>query len=284
MNNLISFPSHYLFTAGAAAAALIAGVLYSSLHKADLSTEDRSRLRKLSSDTVLNALFVFIIFWKLSPLIFSFGTVMQSPIALLYLPGGPAGSILGITAAVLHFLYSKRSAYAGHLVLTISFRRSVVLMTFSAVLIMAAGNIIQSRPLSSENAAVIDFELNSLDGQRYALSDFHGQAVILNFWASWCPPCRAEYPELLKLQEELGDRAVIIGVNLTRSEPSIQAVRDFTSDYDSSLLHLMDTDGRIQDSFGIRVVPTTFVLDSEGRLIHQRVGAVSAAVLRNTVP
>ena len=108
------------------------------------------------------------------------------------------------------------------------------------------------------------------------LSALRGRPVVLNFWATWCPPCRAEFPELVALSRQFGDSAPIIAVNLTNSEGSIEDVRRFVLGKDGQdIIHVLDLQGTIGSQYRARVVPTTVILDAQGMVRYRRSGAVS---------
>ncbi|MFW6362312.1 MAG: TlpA family protein disulfide reductase, partial [Spirochaeta sp.] len=232
--------------------------------------------------------------WKLSPLLFSFQTILESPIALLYLPGGAAGTALGITGAAGYIIFRHRhilsgqTAYARHLMRGLGIMLAVVLIIWipgsriAAILQQPQGT--GGTTAAAVHTAAPDFTLNSLAGEEVSLSDLQGTPTVLNFWATWCPPCRAEFPELVALQQEFGESLQVVGINLTHSERSRQDVADFIARYEPGFLHLLDQDGAVQARYNVRVVPTTLILDSRGIIVHRRVGAVSAAVLRNHIP
>jgi len=116
-----------------------------------------------------------------------------------------------------------------------------------------------------------DVRLNNLDGKLIHLSDFNGKIVFLNFWTTWCPDCLFEMPSIEKLHAQLKDRDfVIIAVSL--QEPGSR-VKDFVKKFNLTFTILLDTDGKIGRQFGIRSIPTTFVLDRDGGIIGKVFGA-----------
>lgn len=112
-----------------------------------------------------------------------------------------------------------------------------------------------------------DFELEDLDGTLLRLSDYEGKIIVLNLWATWCPPCRDEVPALIRLQEEFGDRGVqVIGVSLDENGAR-QKVADFAQSFGVNYPTPVD-DGRVQEKYGpLSVIPTTYILDG-GRNIR----------------
>src|SRR5699024_4358880 len=88
-----------------------------------------------------------------------------------------------------------------------------------------------------------DFEVETLDGGKVKLSDLRGEKVMINFWATWCPPCRAEMPDIQKFHEN--EEGTIVSVNLTDTENSVRNVEDFIDEYDITFDVLSDPDSSI---------------------------------------
>lgn len=114
-------------------------------------------------------------------------------------------------------------------------------------------------------------ELSSLEGQRLKLSDFHGRVVLLNFWATWCGPCRAEVPELNKLQRDFqASGLAVVGVSW---DDSAAGVREFQKEIRQDYTVLLGGEDA-QDKFAaIRSLPSTYVIDREGRIRQTIIGA-----------
>jgi cytochrome c biogenesis protein CcmG/thiol:disulfide interchange protein DsbE len=115
-----------------------------------------------------------------------------------------------------------------------------------------------------------DFKLNSLDGKPLTLAAFQGKVVFLNFWATWCGPCRAEVPDFVALQERYKDHLQIIGLDVDDDDTAeIQKyVKETGIDYPVAIT---PDDLRVQYG-GIPALPTTFILDTEGRVVQKHVG------------
>jgi cytochrome c biogenesis protein CcmG, thiol:disulfide interchange protein DsbE len=129
-----------------------------------------------------------------------------------------------------------------------------------------------------------DFRLSGLEGGETALSDLRGSVTVLNFWASWCGPCRAEMPALDRLyRAEQGNGLAILAVNSTVQDDRT-AVAAFVDEYGLSFPILLDLTGSAGRDYGVRALPSTFVIDRKG--IVRRVlygGPLSEAVLRAAV-
>jgi len=118
---------------------------------------------------------------------------------------------------------------------------------------------------------IIDFELKDLSGTTRRLSDFNGKVVFLNFWATWCGPCRFEMPSMEKLYRRFKAAGLeIVAVNLQEDRDSVQR---FVDEYELSFPVLLDTTGRIGATYGARSIPTTYIVDRDGFVLAGTIGA-----------
>ena len=129
-----------------------------------------------------------------------------------------------------------------------------------------------------------DIVLTDMSGKQVSLDSFKGKTVVLNFWATWCPPCRGEMPEFDELHKEFQKtgEAVLLAVNLTdgrRETP--ERVAEFLKETGYTMTVLLDEKQEAASFFGVRYIPTTFVLDRDGKLAGQIQGATTKdAVLK----
>src|SRR5699024_9694391 len=101
-----------------------------------------------------------------------------------------------------------------------------------------------------------DFELKTLDGETVRLSDYRGERVFVNFWATWCPPCRAEIPDLLKLYENKD--VEILAVDLSDTEHSVEDVVEFANEIDMDTFPvLMDVNAAVAVEYQVQAYPTS---------------------------
>jgi thiol-disulfide isomerase/thioredoxin len=125
------------------------------------------------------------------------------------------------------------------------------------------------------------FVLSGLDGITYTLSAYAGQTVVLNFWASWCPPCREEWPELLAFAAGLTNTGVVFLSANVEELPEI--VWGFVGTETLSFPVLLDPDGQVGERYHVTVLPTTFVIDAAGLVRHVLPGPMEAAILQGLV-
>ncbi len=124
--------------------------------------------------------------------------------------------------------------------------------------------------------AAPDWQLKNLDGKEVKLSDFKGKVVILNFWATWCPPCRREIPSFVWLQKQYGDKGlVIVGVSLDEKGPGV--VKPFAAKMGINYPIVMGDPKTAADYGGIEVVPTTSVIDRNGKIAAEHQGDAERA-------
>ena len=125
-------------------------------------------------------------------------------------------------------------------------------------------------------AAVESFSAADIDGRVISSAAYKGKVVIVNFWATWCPPCRAEIPDLVALQDKYKDRLQIVGIS--EDEGSVDDVRRFAADHKINYPIVMSTPALVKLFPGVRALPTSFVLDTESRLVQKHVGMLHAGV------
>jgi len=114
------------------------------------------------------------------------------------------------------------------------------------------------------------FALADIDGAIHRLSDYRGKVVIVNFWATWCPPCREEMPSMQRVWEQIkDDNIVILAINVGEDEDTIFT---FTADYPVKFPLLLDLDSRVIQDWPVRGLPTTFVIDPQGRIAYRAIG------------
>lgn len=118
-----------------------------------------------------------------------------------------------------------------------------------------------------------DFELTTLDGDKIKLSELQGERVLVNFWATWCPPCRAEIPDLQKFHENTDVN--ILAVNLTDTENSFDDVPKFAENFGMEFPILMDEESKVSTTYQIQPIPTSFMVDSKGIIQFRAMGAMN---------
>jgi thiol-disulfide isomerase/thioredoxin len=143
----------------------------------------------------------------------------------------------------------------------------------------AAGGLDPSTPLTlqffRDPSALPAFAVNDLDGHPLSNETIKGKVTIVNFWATWCPPCRAELPDLIALQAQYGDDLQILGI----SEDDIPAddVKRFTQENGFNYPVAMSTPELAKIFTGVAALPTSFILDREGRIVQRHVGMLGPA-------
>jgi peroxiredoxin len=128
-------------------------------------------------------------------------------------------------------------------------------------------DLTQSAPMAP------DFQLPDLNGVEVSLSSQRGKVVLLNFWATWCPPCREEMPSMQRLVKTLEDEPfVLLAVNVEADGP--QTVPPIIAQGAYSFPVLFDQDGHVRKSYGVAKYPETFVIDADGVVVEKVVGGI----------
>ena len=150
--------------------------------------------------------------------------------------------------------------------------------TISLSVIIALFFFVASAYALDNGSKVPNFTLTDLSGKNVSLSDYKGKVVVLNFWASWCPPCKAEMPEFNEMDREFkksGD-TVLLAINMTDGRRETKKkVETFISEQKYKMRVLLDSEGKASNLFDIRYLPTTYVIDAEGTVTGQIVGGTT---------
>lgn len=129
-----------------------------------------------------------------------------------------------------------------------------------------------------------DFALKNLQGKNVKLSNFRGKIVILNFWATWCPPCKAEIPEIQNYYAtHKGRNVVILGVNLTSTESSANQVRAFVDREGITYPVILDTHKKVEQMYRVGAYPTSYFINKKGIIQDKIVGAMNRQMIQNEV-
>lgn len=116
-----------------------------------------------------------------------------------------------------------------------------------------------------------DFELKTLDGKTVKLSNLQGKKVVLNFWATWCPPCKAEMPEMQKYHEEINDEVIILAVNI---DPQLD-VQKFVDEMGITFTIPLDEEDLVSTDYQVISIPTTYFIDTKGIIQEKHIGSMT---------
>lgn len=147
-------------------------------------------------------------------------------------------------------------------------------------LITGRNSDVASQAMGEVDRPAPAFSLQSLDGTTLSLADYQGKVVLVNFWGTWCEPCKREMPALQAANERYAAQGLaIIGVNLTDDEKlqgrSEDDVRAFAAQYNLTYPIALDRDGSVTDAFRVFPLPTSFFIDTQGHIRYVHVGELS---------
>lgn len=129
--------------------------------------------------------------------------------------------------------------------------------------------------------AAPDFELISLDNEAVSLSDYRGQVVLVNFWATWCPPCRAELPDLVGYYHDHATEGfILLGIN---EQESAQQATAFLNSQGLDFPVLLDETGSVMGSYGVSAMPSSFLIDKSGQIVQMWTGMINRQTLEEAI-
>ncbi|MEH7072674.1 TlpA disulfide reductase family protein [Neobacillus drentensis] len=130
----------------------------------------------------------------------------------------------------------------------------------------------------SIGAKAPDFELKTLTGENIKLSSLKGKKVMLNFWATWCPPCKAEMPAMEQFSKQMPKDLVILAVNI---DPQLD-VKGFVDENKITFPILLDTDDKVNETYQVLSIPTTYFIDSKGIIQNKFTGSMNLDVMKDS--
>jgi thiol-disulfide isomerase/thioredoxin len=140
------------------------------------------------------------------------------------------------------------------------------------LLIAAAIGFVTSATAQQKKAA--DFSLKSADGKSYVLKKYRGKVVIVNFWATWCGPCRKEIPDFIEAYKKYKDKGlVIIGISVDKDGWS--AVTPFIEESKINYPIVLANEQVVENYGGVEAIPSTFIVDKKGYIVDQQIGMMS---------
>ncbi|MBP2242831.1 peroxiredoxin [Cytobacillus eiseniae] len=245
-------------------------------------------------DLALNSLFWGFLIWKGSLLLFEPKLVIESPMSLLYFTGGLKGLFLGMLCALIYFFFTTRKLMVTNVVII----QSVVIFAFAVMCSYFLVNLILNNDKPKVNTATTktvevglqegnkapDFVLKSLEDTNVKLSDLQGKKLILNFWATWCPPCKAEIPHMQEFYATRDKSNVeILAINLTTSEKNSENVKEFMEERNVTFPVLLDEEGDIGTLYQAITIPTSYFIDSHGIIRKKIVGPMDKEMMNQLI-
>lgn len=141
-----------------------------------------------------------------------------------------------------------------------------------------------SGELSAERYPAIDFEVMNESGEKVKLSSYFGKPIVVNFWASWCGPCKAEIPEFIEAYQKYGEEVEFLMVNLTDGQTdTVESVKEFVSENKYDFPLYFDTEFSASDAYQIYSIPQTLFVDENGNIQKLYIGMIDKNVLESEI-
>ncbi len=291
---------------------LLAGITGGSIVLILITKNNRAG-RDFSSD-IISGFFLFLILsWKLLPVLLSPGEAVSNPMMILYSTGGAGGIILGAVVGIFYLTYrffNFRKYFAkkenGEPVPDIILKDLLKpVMVFFIVMGLITSSLFISSALvrkssingtetASQRNGIVPgdiapgFELQDVAGNIVNIDNYRGRWIILNFWATWCPPCRAEIPGLIKFYNSSDkEKIVLLGINASRTEKPDgnlnSYIEDFMQKNGMTFPVLLDIRGSVSSAYGATSIPTTVVISPRGIVTKIKTGVVDSSWLKSAV-
>lgn len=323
--------------------AFILAVLYSDFRN--------KRADRFTNKIIEQLLWVYIIIWKFSYILFSWNSFIKAPLSLLYFDGGKYGHLLALTVMIV-MLYRNKAKLDWHVLWvywarfvavfnvisyafleqwllgivwlgvwllleqnkwktvllvewllifwqagwsdSITFAHGAVLLTFiltskqfhqlaTIAILTLVALMLTDIHMTGTKMARVAIDLPTTSGEYYKLDEQPQALTIVNFFATWCPPCKAEMPHLQKFAGNLPANVEMIGVNLTSRDHGQDALNKFMETYNVTYPILLDMDDAVGKSFLVTSIPTTVILNKNGEEIDRIIGPISEHALRTLV-
>lgn len=235
--------------------------------------------RKFILNKLSNILFLGFISWKLTPLITSFDTIIDNPSSILFLTGGKIGEIVALILSSIYVVFELlKNRQNRPLIYFIS-----IYLFISISLFFSINNFSTNSLEDKQIVEISNLTLQHMDREIIGINLDSEKPIILNFWATWCPPCKAEIPDLVEFYTDYGNDVDFYGIDLIETEKD--NISHFIDSYNINYPIYLDIKNKVSNYFDIQSVPTTIIItQKDGELFIEKIsGVVTKETLKSLI-
>ncbi len=235
--------------------------------------------KKLIINQITNILFLSFISWKLTPIFTNFNTILDNPSSFLFLTGGRTGEVVSLVLTLIYIsIIIIKNRTDKSLITFIS-----IYTTFAIILFLSITTLSSNKLNNREILEISELSLQDMKRENIKIDINSDKTIILNFWATWCPPCKAEIPELIDFYNEYETEVDFYGINLINTEKG--EITTFIDTYNMNFPIYLDQNSQVSNYFDIKSIPSTIIIFKVGNelYIEKHSGVVTKDTLKRFI-
>lgn len=235
--------------------------------------------KKMIINKLINILFLSFLSWKLTSIFTSFKTILENPSSFLFLTGGRTGEVVSLVLSLIYlFIIILKNRSDKQLITFIT-----IYLSISIILFISITNLSSNKLDNREIVKISNLTLQNIEKENIKIDLDGDKTIILNFWATWCPPCKAEIPELIDFYKEYKTEVDFYGINLIKTEKG--DISNFLNTSNINFPIYLDQNSQVSNYFDIKSIPSTIVIFKKGDELYmeKHTGVITKDTLRRFI-